>query len=192
MCRGLRAAGMLRDAALQRSPGAAFSTRLATLLLAPGHEFLEQGVVLGGGRGRSSRRSLGHRGDLFLRHPVASPPRHASRQVYVLPLGMKRRLFELVEPFEIVLDETLYPLETIALLPPIVDGKNGQHAQGLDVLAGLDEIGIVLVRQRAREIIIGKLVAEFDGDEMKARFGLELDKQVVRLPAGMDDGVYLA
>src|SRR5262245_24516106 len=105
---------------------------------------------------------------------------------------MNRRLFELVEPFEIVLDETLYPPEAIALLPPIVDGKNGEHAQRLDVLAGLDEIGIVLVRQRTRGIIIGKLFAELDGEELKAGFWLVLAKWAVRFPAGMDDGVYIA
>src|SRR5882672_12955866 len=94
-------------------------------LLSPGEEFLKGFGPLGLGSiccalGRCGCSVL-HCSQLLRGQPVSIPARHFCRQVDVFPLGMKRRLLELIEPLEIILDEALQSPCPITAFGKVVD-----------------------------------------------------------------------
>src|SRR5262245_63276673 len=100
---------------------------------------------------------------------------------------MEGWLFEPVEALEIVLDEALYAPVAIAVLRPVVDRQHDRDRERIDGGARWDQIWIVVVRERRRQIIIRELRPPVDCNKMHPSLRLELGQEVVRFGAELKD-----
>ena len=95
----------------------------------------------------------------MLREPIlrrfeAGPTGQRSHERDFLPLGMEGRFLEVPDLRKEDFDEMREPSIAIGIGRPIIRGEHRRHSDRIDPLPLFDELGIVLVIERRRQIVI--------------------------------------